>query len=708
MNTCYFIQRWGIVRVIALCILVAAGITGCSGQQMAGVGTGGTGGNQLVMGGSVQGKVLALKTAVTTIAGAASTVAGTPIWADGVGTSARFSCPTGIVTDGVNLYVADTFNHIIRKIVIATGAVSTLAGSAGSMGWADGIGAAAKFAEPTGITTDGTNLYIADTFNQVIRKIVIETGMVTTITGTVGRLGAADGTGTASFNYPSGITTDGTNLYVADSSNYTIRKIVIATGEVTTLAGTAGNSGSANGSGAAARFQSPLGITTDGSNLYVADSYDGIGSTIRKVVIATGSVSTLASIADTSGSTDGTGAAARSFLPMGIATDGTNVYVPDFVNNEIRKIVIATGVVTTLAGGYLGGSSADGIGAAASFLNPRGISTDGTNLYVSDSNNNLIRKIVIATGTVTTLAGASNLTDGDGIAARFNYPSDVTTDGTNLYVTDTDNFAIRKIVIATGTVSTLVGGTILINPTGITTDGTNLYVTDLTTIRKIVIGTGAVTTVAGTRYVLGHDDGTGGGASFFEPKGITTDGVNLYVVGRLNSTIRKIVIATGVVTTLAGSPGNSGYVDGIGAAARFSYLSGITTDGMNLYVTDQSTIRKVVISTGEVTTIAGIAWNSGSSDGVGAAACFNTPQGITSDGTNLYVTDTGYSSGNDTIRKIVIATGEVTTLAGTAGKRGSADGTGATARFNYPQGITTDGRSLYVADTFNSIIRKIQ
>jgi len=148
--------------------------------------------------------------------------------------------------------VADQNNHLIRKIVISTGAVTTVAGT-GSSGSANGTGTSASFNIPPGITTDGTNLYVADFNNHLIRKIVISTGVVTTVAGT-GSYGSANGTGTsASFNYPLAITTDGTNLYVADSSNHLIRKIVISTGAVTTVAGT-GSSGSANGTGTSASF----------------------------------------------------------------------------------------------------------------------------------------------------------------------------------------------------------------------------------------------------------------------------------------------------------------------------------------------------------------------------------------------------------------------------------------------------------------------
>jgi len=171
------------------------------------------------MGGSRQGVELSLSTAVTTLAGTGDNGS-----ANGTGTSASFYNPIGMTTDGTNLYVGDIINHLIRKIVISTGVVTTLAGT-GSSGSANGTGTSASFSKPLGITTDGTNLYVSDSNKKKIRKIVISTGAVTIVAGT-GSSGSANGTGTsASFSYPSGITTDGTNLYVADQVNHLIRKI---------------------------------------------------------------------------------------------------------------------------------------------------------------------------------------------------------------------------------------------------------------------------------------------------------------------------------------------------------------------------------------------------------------------------------------------------------------------------------------------------
>ncbi len=340
------------------------------------------------MGGAIQGNPLSLVAAVTTLAGSAG-VSGS---VDGTGIAARFSLPYGVTTDGTNLYVTDSGNSTIRKIVISTGVVTTLAGTAGTSGSADGIGTSASFNYPYGITTDGKHLYITELNNNTIRKVVISTGVVTTLAGTASTHGSADGTGAAArFFYPTGITTDGTNLYVADYDNSTIRKVVISTGSVTTLAGIAGASGSVDDIGSAARFYLPYSITTDGTNLYVTDSGN---STIRKIVISTGSVTTLAGIAGASGSVDGIGSAARFYLPYSITTDGTNLYVGEYGNFTIRKVVISAGSVTTLAGIAGVSGSVDGTGSAARFTGPTGITTDGTNIYVVDYYNRTIRRII--------------------------------------------------------------------------------------------------------------------------------------------------------------------------------------------------------------------------------------------------------------------------------------------------------------------------
>ncbi|MBI1194477.1 MAG: hypothetical protein GC138_01340 [Gammaproteobacteria bacterium] len=328
---------------------------------------------------------LALNANVVTFAG----TSGTPGTADGTGTAASFNNPTGITTDGTNLYISDTDNHTIRKIVIATGAVTTIAGTAGVQAYTDDTGTLAQFRFPTGITTDGTNLFIADSGNNVIRHIALATSVVTTFAGT-GAAGSVDGAQSiAQFNDPSGITTTGSDLYVADTLNNTIRKIAVSGSAVTTFAGTAGAAGTADGVTTAARFRNPYGITNDGVSLYVSDT---LNNSIRRIDIATGDVTTLAgSVTGISGYVDATGVNARFNQPVGITTDGENLYVSDQQNHRIRKIVIATGVVTTLAGSGAPGGL-DGTGTTSKFNLPDGINNDGNKLYVTDFNH-VIRQI---------------------------------------------------------------------------------------------------------------------------------------------------------------------------------------------------------------------------------------------------------------------------------------------------------------------------
>jgi DNA-binding beta-propeller fold protein YncE len=282
--------------------------------------------------------------AVTTLAGLASNAGST----NATGSSARFYEPFAITKLGGDLYIADTANFTIRKLTTA-GVATTLAGTVGTPGSNDATGTSATFNIAKGITGSGNFLYLADTYNHTIRKIDITTGAVTTLAGNAGATGTTDNaTGSsARFNYPFSLTTlNGSNIYVSDTLNQTIR-VVSAAGAVTTLAGSAGNAGATDASGTSAKFNYPAGIAIDstGANLYVADSENHV---IRKVDIGSGAVTTLAGTAGTAGSTDGIGAAARFNTPIGVAIDNAgNLYVTDQVYTKIRKVTSA-GVVTTL------------------------------------------------------------------------------------------------------------------------------------------------------------------------------------------------------------------------------------------------------------------------------------------------------------------------------------------------------------------------
>ncbi|MBL9189822.1 MAG: immunoglobulin domain-containing protein [Opitutaceae bacterium] len=320
-----------------------------------------------------------------TFAGAANNTSG----ADG--TPGSFNNPYGVAIDAAkNIYVTDTVNYTVRKITPGR-VVSTLAGTAKQPGTANGTGAAARFTFPVGIAVDGAgNVFVSDAASATIRKIT-PAGVVTTFAGAAFQIGSADGTGAAArFSLPYGLAIDGAGaLYVADSGNNTIRKIS-ADGVVTTLAGGAGQAGFTNGTGTAARFSTPFGVAVDGAgNVFVADSAN---HAIRKITAA-GVVTTVAGGGpNAAGAIDAPGAAARFNQPRGVAVDGGgNLFVSDYANSTIRHIT-AGGVVSTVAGspGIFG--EVNSVGAAARLYEPIGILVDGTTVYVADTSNNQVRR----------------------------------------------------------------------------------------------------------------------------------------------------------------------------------------------------------------------------------------------------------------------------------------------------------------------------
>jgi sugar lactone lactonase YvrE len=317
---------------------------------------------------------------------------GTAGLVNGTGPSAEFNHPFGITVDSEgNLYVADEGNNCIRKID-STGLVTTLAGS-GAPGYADGSGQIAMFNSPDGVAVDSLgNIYVADVNNECIRKIAPD-GTVSTLAGNPYQEGFQDGAGiNARFAQPTGITLDSAwNIIVADAANECIRRID-QKGNVTTLAGSPNNAGFAEGTGSAAKFDNPQGCMANAQgDILVAD----VNNNRIRYVTRQGTVSTLAGNSQ-EGHADGTGAAAKFAGPTGIwiKSDSSFAYVADATGETIR-LVSASGAVTTIAGDPLLQGYADGIGAAARFAAPTGIAVDRNNhIYVVDYINNRIRKIV--------------------------------------------------------------------------------------------------------------------------------------------------------------------------------------------------------------------------------------------------------------------------------------------------------------------------
>jgi sugar lactone lactonase YvrE len=442
--------------------------------------------------------------------------------------------------------------------------------------------------------------------------------------------------------------------------------MITPAGKVTTIAGLAGSSGSTDGTNSTARFSSPGGLDVDSSgNLYVAD-YNN--DTIREVspVGTNWVVSTLAGLAGSPGSADGTNSAARFNGPDDVAVDSAgNLHVADSVNSTIRQMtpVGTNWVVTTLAGLATGGpGSADGMTSAARFSSPIGVSVDSAgNLYVADYGNDTIRQVTPA-GMATTLAGLAGVS------------------GTNNGTGSAARFN---------------------NPADVAVDSTgNLYVADWAshTIRQMTpVGTNwVVTTIAGTPGVSGFVSGLGTTAKFDYPNGLAVDASNnVYVADTGNAAVRKVALV-----------GTNWFVTTV--STSFSGPTGVAVgpDG-NIYVADyySHTIRKMTPA-GVVTVIAG-SGTAGSADGPGSIARFNYPQYLAVDSaTNVYVGDVG----NSAIRKVSptgTSSWAVTTLAGVAVNLGYMDGTGHAAQFDYGAGVAVDSTgALYVADEGNSTIRK--
>lgn len=584
--------------------------------------------------------------------------------ADGHGTSARFNNPFGVAVDGGgNVYVADSWNHAIRKIT-PSGVVSTLAGSLGVAGTADGTGGAARFTYPAGVAVDSSgNVYVADTNNHTIRKIT-PAGVVTTVAGSARFAGTSDGTGSqARFQYPFGVDVDADGtLYVADTWNHTIRKITPG-GVVTTIAGSGGNEGQSDGTGSTARFELPWAVDLDGSgDLLVADTGNQL---IRRIALSTGVVTSIAGHADTTGRSDGIGTASYFFSPAGIAFDPLSggMFVADRGNMAIRYIG-STLQTFLFAGSIPTAGTTNAIGTAARFLYPEGIAADAAgNIYVSD-NTDTIRRIA-PNGQVTLFAGAVDQlgsTDGPGATARFEVPRGLATDSLgNVYVADYGNYTIRKIT-----------------PGAI------------------------VSTFAGSAGRDGDSDGTGPSARFDLPTGVAVDSLNnVYVADSYNNKI-KIIDQSGTVRTLAG--GSFGSDDGVGASAGFRVPLAVAVDAArNVYVADwgNSLIRKVAPD-GRVTTVAGLRNQTGYRDGSKATALFDSPIAIAArpDGT-LYVLE----EGSHAIRRID-PNGNVTTVAGDYFAPGNVDGVADAARFYFPQGLSIDAQGrLLITDGNNHNVR---
>jgi len=501
-------------------------------------------------------------------------------------------------------------------------------------------------------------------------------------------------------------------------------------GDIITIAGGGPN----NTAALSANLFSPVGVAVDGSgNYYIAaDDQHRIFK-----VDGTGQLTVVAGSGGIGFSGDGGPAiSARLASPGDVFVDGAgNLFIADTGNQRIRRVDAASGVITTVAGNGTDGFSGDGGPAsAASLSNPSGTALDGAgNLFIADKNNQRIRRVNAATGTITTVAGngASGFS-GDGgpaSAAMLNLPDGVALDGAgNLFIADEGNARIRGVDAATGSITTVAGNGVfgfsgdggpataasLYVSGGVAVDGAgNLFIGDGQNVRRVDAATGIIDSVAGNGASgFSGDGGPATAASLGGFRGVAVDGGgNLLVADTQNLRIRRVDAATGVINTVAGN-GTEGF-SGDGGPATYASLDvpdglAMDADG-NIFIADSSNdrIRRIDAATGIISTVAGNGIEGYSGDGGPAtAASLDGPERVALDGDgNLLISD----DGNRRLRKVDLGTGIITTVAGNGIRGYSGDGGPATAAsLNYPYALALDSSgNIIVTDIDSDSVRRI-
>jgi len=482
--------------------------------------------------------------------------------------------PTGVALDSAgNLYVSDSsFPGLVRRVDAATGLLSTYAGP-GAFGGPLGDGgpaASAALDRPRGLACDASgNLYIADSGHHRIRRVDAATGIITTVAGDgFSRLGGDGGLATlASLYRPGDVALDGGgNLFIADTSNHRVRRVDVATGLIATVAGTSTGFSGDGGPATSAQLQVPTALALgSGGDLYVLSE----AGRVRRVAGSTGIIETLI------GPGGSLAPGVTLLLPTGLALYGGGLAISrSFSNDDVLRVDLATGASLTLAGGGHGDGGPVGAGRV---LEPTGLALDSVgNLYVADVGHHVVRRIDALTGVITTVAGEYALGfGGDGGAAtsaRLSAPRAVAADGLNrLYIADWGNHRVRLVDLGSGSITTLAG-----------TGGT----------------------------AFGGDGGPASAAPVARPSALALDASgDLFVAEAGNGRVRKIDLATGLISTYAGNGQGAFTGDHVPAlSSSLGLPSGLAFDGAgNLYIADasQQRVRRVDALTRYITTHAG-------------------------------------------------------------------------------------------------------
>ena len=468
------------------------------------------------------------------------------------------SLPWGIAYDGADrVYAADRSAHAVYALDLRTGKLEVAVGQPGVRGDTEGDAAQALLDSPAGLAIAGGVLYVADVGNRRIRRVELAARRVSTLV--------------AGFMQPWGLCADGDSLFMAESLQEAVFRIDVKTGSSTLVAGSNrfGYAGATNGRGPAARFRTPRGIDCADDVLFVADRGN---AQLRRLDRSTSEVSSVAgSIANGLGYRDGQSVYALFRDPQSALRIGDTVYVGD--DGVLRSVSLPDAVVGTAAG--VGERLFDTTSIErGDLLKPEGIAVsapDGA-AFIAGGRSWAVHRVDLATGKTTIFAGSPHthgFFDAWGLDARFGVLTAIATDGRGtLFVADPDNHAVRALRTATGEVSTL----------------------------------------AGTPSLCGNDDGALREATFCDPAGLAFDRGVVFVADASTHTLRRIDLVTGRVSTLAGEPFARGSADGVGRAARFSSPAGLALAGGALFVADREDglVRRVDIATGDVTTVAGV------------------------------------------------------------------------------------------------------
>ncbi len=643
-------------------------------------------------------------------------------------TNTILNAPTSVAVDAVgNIFIADTYNNVIRK-VDTNGLAQIVAGiGAGGFAGDGGLATNSFMSQPNGLAVDtnGT-IYFADSNNSRIRKIDTS-GNITTVAGNGSFSGAGSVATNTGLNFPYGIALDSAgNFYIADTFYQIIRKVT-PSGAMSTVAGMYSSPPGYGGDGLSAtlaQLNQPNGVAVDKSgNIYIADTYN---QRIRKVTLSTGRISTIAGTGTAGYSGDGASAtSAKINNPNAVCLDTNgNIYIADTGNHCIRKIT--NGIISTVAGNGTAGFSGDGGTAISTNLAfPTGIAADQFgNLYITDASQR-VRKVA-ANGIMTTVAGNKLNDDASASNATLNVPAQVAQDADgNFYIADGANHRIRKID-TNGIISTFAGnglpmyagdGGLATNasmyfPNGVALDAVgNVFISDQSRRIRKVDTNGVITTIAGKgTSIFSGDGGAATNAGFF-PYALAVDKLGeIFIADNANRRVRK-VDTNGIITTVAGNGSFSSSYSGEGGQATNAAMSSpsclaldITGD---LFIGCFSAFRILKVDTnGIISSVAGNGSFGDSGDGgLATNAQLVSPFGLTTDANgNFYFAD----SSNGRIRKVG-TNGIITTVVGNGTLLPPVDNVpGSTAGLSSPRGMMVDGAgNLWFTDQGNNRLRKV-